>query len=211
MSSFPLILNGSNRMANEQFSAAASPPHSVADEGDRTARFLRLLGKHEDDLKAFIFVLVPRWSDADDIAQEVRIKLWEQFDKYDSQKDFGTWARTIAYWQVLTWRKTAQRRPALLGERFLELVAEEVEERASEAESRRNALTACLGKLEPAKRELIETYYRNEVSARELSERWGQSFHAIRHTLQRTRLILADCIEKTLRQSDAPKTSERQS
>ena len=51
--------------------------------------FLRLLGEHERRLRGFILALVPHWADADDIAQEVRLRLWEQFDDYDPAKDFG--------------------------------------------------------------------------------------------------------------------------
>lgn len=59
------------------------------DGDDRTREFLRLLGQHERRLRGFILSLVPHWADAEDIAQEVRIRLWEQFDNYDPAKDFG--------------------------------------------------------------------------------------------------------------------------
>ncbi len=75
----------------------------------RTQEYLRLLGQHEARLVGFIFSLVPHWADADDVAQEVRIALWNEFDKYDPAKDFGAWARTIAYYEVLTYRKKRQK------------------------------------------------------------------------------------------------------
>ena len=53
----------------------------------------------------FIFSLVPHWADADDVAQEVRIALWNEFDKYDPAKDFAAGPVPIAYYEVLTYRK----------------------------------------------------------------------------------------------------------
>jgi RNA polymerase sigma-70 factor, ECF subfamily len=170
--------------------------------GDRTAEFLRLLGSHERGLLAFVVALVPSWSDADDIVQEVRTRLWEQFDQYDPTKDFGVWARTIAYWQVLTWRKSAQRRSTTFGTDGMDAIARHVESRAGDWEDRASALRKCLEKLDPPKRKLIELYYSGVKSARELAEELGRSFHSVRHTLQRTRLALADCIEKTLQEQN---------
>ena len=63
------------------------PSHSPTND-ERTREYLRLLGQHERRLLGFILSLVPNWADADDIAQEVKIRLWEQFDKYDPAKDF---------------------------------------------------------------------------------------------------------------------------
>ena len=56
---------------------------------DNIQQFLLLLGRHERWLQAFVLSLVPNWADADDIVQEVRICLWQQFDSYDPTKDFG--------------------------------------------------------------------------------------------------------------------------
>ena len=84
------------------------PSHSPTNN-ERTREYLRLLGQHERRLRGFILSLVPNRADADDIAQEVKIRLWEQFDSYDPTKDFGVWARTIAHYQVLTYREKQSR------------------------------------------------------------------------------------------------------
>lgn len=178
------------------------PDLTTKSAGDRTTEFLRLLGPHERGLLAFVLALVPSWADADDILQEVRTRLWEQFDQYDSTKDFGVWARTIAYWQILTWRKSSRRRSATFGQDAIDLVAHHVESHAGESDDRAGALRLCLEKLAPAHRKLIDLYYSNKKSARELADELGRSFHAVRHILQRARLALADCIERTLHKQE---------
>ena len=79
------------------------------DEKARTNEYLRLLGRYERELQIYVLALVPNWSDADDIVQEVRIKLWNEFDRYDANRDFGAWSRTIAYYEILAARKKSSR------------------------------------------------------------------------------------------------------
>jgi RNA polymerase sigma-70 factor (ECF subfamily) len=167
-------------------------------KSDPTTEFLRLLGAQERGLMAYILSLVANWSDADDILQEVRTRLWAQFDQYDRARDFGTWARSIAHWQVLTWRKTAARRANFLDTYLIDQIAQEPLLGEGEADRRLGAMRKCLDKLDPAKRSLVDLYYSGAKSARELADELHRSFHAVRHTLQRTRLALAECIDKAL-------------
>jgi RNA polymerase sigma-70 factor (ECF subfamily) len=169
---------------------------------DKTAEFLRLLSRHERSLLAFVLAMVPHWSDADDIMQEVHMRLWEQFDRYDSSKDFGAWARTIAYWQVRKWRTLSRRRPNSFGPEFIDLIAQHAETRIDGYDERIRVLQNCLQKLDPAKRQLIELYYAGKKTAQTLAAELDQSLHSVRHTLQRTRLVLAKCIQKSLAQRD---------
>ena len=63
-------------------------PASNLDRDDRTEEFLRLLNQHERAVNAYILTLNPHWADAEDIAQETRLRLWKQFDKYQPGTDF---------------------------------------------------------------------------------------------------------------------------
>lgn len=69
---------------------------SNLDHDDRATEFLRLLNEHERALNAYILTLNPHWADAEDIAQEMRLRLWKQFDKYEPGTDFCAWGRSIA-------------------------------------------------------------------------------------------------------------------
>jgi len=170
----------------------------------RTREYLRLLGRHEGRLRGFILSLVPNWADADDIAQEVRIRLWEQFESYDPAKDFGAWARTIAYYQVLTHREKQSRRRELFDAKFLEAVAEEAAALADELEAGQQALKDCFEKLPEAKRELLRDYYSSERTTREIAEESGRSFDATRQAILRTRITLRDCVEQALNEEGRP-------
>jgi RNA polymerase sigma-70 factor (ECF subfamily) len=148
--------------------------------------------------------LVPNWADAEDIAQEVKIRLWEQFSGYDPAKDFGAWARTIAYYQVLTYRQRLSRRRRLLSDRSLDAVAEEVASMDEELEAAQHALADCFEKLPEAKREMLLKYYSGLSTTRQLAEEAGRSFDATRQAILRARLSLRVCIEKALHKEDGP-------
>lgn len=166
----------------------------------RATEYLRLLGQHERRLGGFILSLVPNWADADDIAQEVKIRLWEQFDSYDPTKDFGAWARTIAYYQVLTHRETHRRRHELVDSAILDALIKETSKLSKKLDAGQEALEDCFEKLPLEKQELLLTYYSGERTTREIADELGRTFDATRQAILRTRMALSDCIEKTMRQ-----------
>jgi RNA polymerase sigma-70 factor, ECF subfamily len=171
--------------------------HSLTND-ERTKKYLRLLGQNERRLLGFILSLVPNWADADDIAQEVKIRLWEQFDDYDPSKDFGVWARTVAHYQILTYRGGKFRHQELVSTDFVEAIAEEIAEVSTELDAGQQALADCFEKLPESKRELLLRYYSGLRSTRQIAADLGRSFDATRQTILRTRLSLTDCVEKTL-------------
>jgi len=42
-----------------------------------------LLAKNERRLSQYVLALVPNWADADDLIQQTKVRLWEQFGQYD--------------------------------------------------------------------------------------------------------------------------------
>ncbi|MBN1393431.1 MAG: sigma-70 family RNA polymerase sigma factor [Pirellulales bacterium] len=173
-------------------------PSNPSDNDQRTLQYLTLLGRHERRLRGYILALVPNWADADDIAQEVRIRLWEQFDEYDPAKDFGAWARTIAYYQVLTHREKQSRRQSKISRRCVELVAEEAAAISAELDAAEQALKDCFEKLPQVKRDLLLRYYSGRWTTREIAAESGRSFDATRQAILRTRSTLRDCVEDAL-------------
>ena len=167
--------------------------------------FVRLLSRHERRLYAFILAMVPDWTEADEIAQRVRVRLWEQFDQYDPSKDFGAWSRTIAYFLILADRKEATRhRKALsLSAEFLETISQRVAETADEVDSRRGALEKCLGRLGDVQRKLILRYYSGDEDRKQIAADLDRSFDALRQAAQRIRGFLFRCVEQTLRAEES--------
>jgi RNA polymerase sigma-70 factor, ECF subfamily len=175
-----------------------------SDASQRTSEFLRLLGLHEERTNAFVFSLVPNWADAQDIGQEVRLRLLEQFNNYDPSKDFGAWARTIAYYRVLAYRKRSHGRQVHLSQESLELVAATFNEGVEQFENRGGAFQKCLKKIEASKRQILLRCYSGRESVRHVAESLGRSFDAVRKTVFRTRNQLAECVRQELKNEEIP-------
>jgi RNA polymerase sigma-70 factor (ECF subfamily) len=168
-----------------------------------TEDFLRLISQHDRALYAYILALVPSWADADDLAQEVRIRLWQQFPKYEPGTNFEAWARSVAYYLVLAYREKASRDRLHFGLPFLDAVSAEFAAEPDLLYLRQEALSRCMEKLDAARRSLIEQHYAGEHSLHQIAERTGRSYEATRKTVYRTQLALADCIQTELHGREA--------
>lgn len=171
---------------------------------ERARRFVGLMGAHDHRLFAYILSLVPNFADAEELAQQVRLRLWEQFDDYDPERNFGAWTRTIAYYLVLAhYKSSTSRRRVLLSDRTLELIAQEAAAAAEQESDVLWAMQECLGRLDESKRQLLMRYYSSNDTLQQIASQIGRSLHAVRHSVSRTRVALAGCIERTLRREGA--------
>jgi RNA polymerase sigma-70 factor (ECF subfamily) len=165
----------------------------------QTEQFLKLLGSHERSLFAYVYALTPCWQDAEEVMQRVRIRIWQQFGQYDAEKPFDSWARAIAYYLVLAYRKEKSRQREFFTEQVLEAVSSEFNAHAASAADRRDALLHCLDKLEGRKRELVTAYYSStRQTAESIAERLSMTPNALRQSIFRIRKVLMECVSRTL-------------
>lgn len=174
---------------------------SSGDLGPKTEQFLELLGAHERMLFAYVYALSPNWQDAEEIMQRVRIRIWQQFDQYEADKPFDAWARAIAYYLVLGYRKEKSRVREFFSERILEAVSDQFDGNVERSSVRRNALMQCLDKLDGRKRDLVYSYYCSPArpSTEGIAAALAMTPNALRQALFRIRKILHECVERTLR------------
>lgn len=78
------------------------------------------------------------------------------------------------------------------------LLEREAEESMSTVETESNALQSCLEKLPRAQRELVEIIYTKGERIDRLALDMGKTPMSVYKTLHRIRMMLADCIRKTL-------------
>ena len=173
---------------------------SSADQNDdRGIEFVQLLTQHERRLEGFVLALLPNWHDAEEVVQETKLKLWQQFSEYDPTKDFGAWARSIAYYLVLAMRRRNQGDHVLLGEEFLEKVAAKVTEMATIVIDREDAMARCLRRLSEAKRALLQRCYAGGDTIVQVALQLGRTDKSVRQELLRIRRTLHRCIDAALR------------
>ncbi len=171
---------------------------------DRCDLFVQLLATYENRLASFVLALVPNWTDADDIIQETKLRLWEQFDTYDPKKDFGVWACVIARYQVLAFRTRSARSRVMFSQEIVERLAQAVAQTDAESDARLAYLEECVKKLTQWQRELLSLCCTAGYSSEEVARRLGRKADAIRQALVRIRRKLYRCIEEARQEAEQP-------
>jgi RNA polymerase sigma-70 factor, ECF subfamily len=171
---------------------------------NRAADFVRLLAAHEHCLSTFVLALAPNWNDAEEIIQQTKLRLWEQFDTYDPTKNFGAWACVIARYEVLTLRTRSARSRLQFSQEFVDRVSGDLTQTAPEADSRLAYLDACLQKLTAWQRDLVWRCCVAGDSTKKVAEQLGRQMEATRKALLRARRKLFRCIEAAQRAEAQP-------
>jgi RNA polymerase sigma-70 factor, ECF subfamily len=165
---------------------------------NRGDEFIHLFSSHEARLRAYILCLLPRWSDAEDVAQRVNLVLWRKFDHFRIGTSFYAWACQIARLEIRNFRRTQGRDKLLFSDDLINAVAEESEHMQEELGARVQALQICVEKLAPRNRDMLRYRYEKGGSIEQIAKKFNRSVDSVYKTLSRIRLALHDCINRAL-------------
>lgn len=168
---------------------------------DRSELFLRLLNEHERNLSIYVHSLISDWAAAQDVLQETRVTLWKEFSKFERGTNFAAWARTVAFYQILTHRKKVKRSPLSLSDEFLHSISDAINEDPEKWDKRSEALRHCVAKLPIPHRRLIALRYYEDLPIERVSKKVGRTVAAVYRALSRIRKSLENCVTETMTQS----------
>ena len=168
----------------------------------RHEEFVRLFQRYERSVYGYILSLVPNISAADEISQNTSLLLWKEFGQFDSSTDFGAWARTIAYYQVLTYRNERDRERVQFDSEVLEFLADRVAVQCDELVARQSYLIDCLAQLSESKRQVIRLHHCLGMTVKAVAEKLGRNVATVEKMLLRTRRTLYDCVETAMRREE---------
>ena len=100
--------------------------------------------------------------------------LWEKFGEYHADEPFLPWAYRFAHFKVLAHRKKNRRQPALLEEDVLNILVEEQVQEDERLEAQLRLLPACLDKLTPNERRILQVRYDGRATVAQIAEETGQ-------------------------------------
>ena len=132
-------------------------------DGDRTAMHT-LYSRHNVRVYRFILRIVRDTTMAEDLVSQVFLDVWRTASQFEGRSQVSTWLLSIARFKALT---------SLRQRRFEDIDQEDVREIADEADtpeasldrsSTSAILRACVAKLSPAHREIINLVYYHEKS-----------------------------------------------
>lgn len=165
----------------------------LADDHD----FQRLIVEAQHDLFAFIALMAGNTADARELLQETNLALLKKATQYDRARPFRAWARSVAYYEVLTFRQKQRRERLVFNDDIFDRLSATVmqEDEDEELKSmRQTALARCLDKLTPNQRNLINLRYNQDFSVGRLAQKMACTETAVSTLLYRIRRVLGECI-----------------
>ncbi len=168
------------------------------DSAAATSAFIRLMTDAQFALFSYILLLVSDASDARDVLQDTNLKMLRDASHYSPGTSFIAWAKTLAHYQVLTYRKKRSRDRLVFDEEVFQRLTATLAERPETADRRLDAVNRCLKKLPPDQQALVTAKYFERLPVCQLSERFCCSAAAVVSLLYRVRRLLAKCVRGEL-------------
>lgn len=173
----------------------AEPAASVRKVQEVQRLFLRNSGL----LRGFILGLLPDHNLAEDVFQEVFLTAAAKAGDFREGTNFLAWVRAIARLKVLEHCRKQKAGPRLLDPQALEAVVAVAGDLDDAWAARREALAACIKRLSPRARQILELRYGDEfLSPPRIAARLSWSIGAVHVALSRARKFLQECTQRRL-------------
>lgn len=162
----------------------------------------RELLRHADVLKGFLHALTGDRAAADDLFQEVFLVVTEKAATFTPGSDFLAWARAIARFKVMSYHARRRGQARHLDAETIELLSADPAPLDDGWEAHREALRACIERLAPAARHLLDQRYFAERLPHDIAQAEGRSVNAVAVALAKTLNFLRDCAGRRLSARD---------
>jgi RNA polymerase sigma-70 factor (ECF subfamily) len=163
-------------------------------EGDRTAMHT-LYARHNVRVYRFVLRMLRDTTTAEDLVSQVFLDVWRTADQFEGRSQVSTWLLSIARFKALT--ALRQRRHEDIDQDDVMGIADEADTpEASLDRSKTSAiLRACVAKLSPAHREIVNLVYYHEKSVEEVAALIGIPSSTVKTRMFYARKQLADLLK----------------
>jgi len=169
---------------------------AVVPDSNSHESFADLMADHQPRLAAYIRSLIGDEHSSKDVLQETNVTILKKAGDFRSGTNFTAWSFRIAYFEVLTWRRTRGREKLFFDSELVESLALQAEVVAESYDERLAALSECIEKLPDRQREIIERRYLNSESVQRIAADIGFKANAASQLLFRARISLLNCIKQ---------------
>ena len=175
----------------------------MPEEKDIHRELVPLLMRHERQIFAYIYTLVPNRHDAEDIRQETCLTIYDKFADFTPGTDFVAWAMRIAWWKVREARQRWGRSKVVFSDEVMEALSDMATERVEELNQRQVKLADCLQKINERDRRMILIRYERDGGVEQAAAATGRSVQAAYKALMRIKQVLHDCVTNAMLQEEA--------
>ncbi|MCX7694687.1 MAG: sigma-70 family RNA polymerase sigma factor [Caloramator sp.] len=164
---------------------------------DRNAEIETLIDEYGDDVLRLCFIYTKDYSQAEDLFQEVFIKIYKNIDKFRQDSDVYTWITRIAINTCKDYLKSAWIKRNIL---FWDVKTEEKETVENDVikEIERDYILEAVLKLPEKYRVVVYLYYYKGFTTADMSQILNTKESTIRSRLMRAREILRSNLKEGL-------------
>jgi len=163
--------------------------------GDQAA-FRLLVERHQDFVFSMAFRVLRSREEAEEVAQDVFVKIYRTLHTFEQRSGFRTWLYTITYRAAIDkFRLLKAPQTSLDDERSALQIAERPESgpaNQSQQSDLRAQLQLALKRLKPEDAALIELFYLHEQSVKDIVDITGLSLSNVKTKLHRLRETLKE-------------------
>ena len=160
--------------------------------------FVAALTRAQFELKVYITTLAGSLQDVEDILQETNVYIWRKADTYDPSRPFLPWAKALAKYQVLRWRKDQSRDRLVLDDTALDLLPSDALGDV-DSDLQMHALRRSLRRLHDDEFGLLREKYARRKNVSQLAHAFHLSESAVVSRLFRIRQFLYASITDMLK------------
>ncbi|MCK4699160.1 MAG: RNA polymerase sigma factor [Bacteroidales bacterium] len=169
-------------------------------KGDVQA-FSYLVDKYKDMVFTLAFRILKNRENAEEVAQDSFVKVYQNLGKFKSKSKFSTWLYRIVYNTAISKVRVKQKSTMSIDDqKFFEIVDDEQNvSKSFDIENSKMILQRLLNKLDESDRALITLYYLDECKISEIAEITGFNRSNIKVKLHRTRKKMQEELHRILK------------
>jgi RNA polymerase sigma-70 factor (ECF subfamily) len=153
-------------------SSGAPPAGQQADESDRAERFTALFRSQYVYVWGTLRRLGVKAADAEDVAHEVFVRIYEKFDTCDPSRPVKPWCFVFAYRAACDYRKLARHRVEVLEDDDVPSAVPTAEQQLESADDAR-LVRAALESIEFERRAVLVAFEMDDIPMKAIAEAMG--------------------------------------
>lgn len=159
-----------------------------------------LVREHHRRALAYAFSLAHHEEAAKDLVQDAFLTAYQNLEKFDPQRDFGSWLRGIVRMKYLEWVR--KRREQAMDNDMLDAIDQRYSEWEQAGRDNRieifDALRHCVDALQEIAKQTIDFFYMQKLACVEIAGQMETTEAVVRKRLQRARGDLFNCIKNRI-------------
>ena len=145
-----------------------------------------LIHRYLKPIYSFVYRYVGNGEEAEDITQEVFVKMWRNLKRFNRNKKFKTWIFQIAKNTSFDFLRKKKKISILSLEKYFYLAdLNPLPNEISEKESLKEKIQEAIEKLSSETRQILSLYYKEGLTFREITETLGEPLNTIKSRHQR--------------------------